>query len=70
MEFTVEPVRRIFKRAGAKRVSDKAALELAQLLEAKTRQVAEEAKKLALHANRRTVLKRDIKLAGKILREK
>ncbi|MBI2971170.1 MAG: NFYB/HAP3 family transcription factor subunit [Candidatus Aenigmarchaeota archaeon] len=67
MELTLEPVRRLFKRAGAKRVSDKAALELARVLEERTRLVAEEARKLSEHSERRTVMKRDIRLAKKIL---
>ena len=67
MSLTLEPVRRLFKRAGGKRVSDKAAAALAQHLEEKALLVAAEAKKLSEHSQRRTVMKRDIRLARKVL---
>ena len=65
--ITVQPVRRLFLKAGAKRISDKAAIELARILEEKSAIVAREAEKLSKHASRRTVLKSDIKLAVKVL---
>lgn len=68
MGFTVEPIRRLFKRAGAKRVSDRAAEAMARHLEEQTRLVVTEAKKISEHSQRRTVMKRDIKLAGKALK--
>ena len=64
-QLTKEPVRRLLKRAGAKRVSDKAAEELAKLLEDRAKLIASEAKKLSEHAGRRTVLRRDVKMARK-----
>lgn len=64
-EFTVETMRTLFKRAGAKRVSDKAAEELGKVVAERARAVALEAKRLAEHANRSTVLKRDVKHALK-----
>ena len=66
-ELTLQPIRRLLKRVGAKRVSDKAGEELAKVLEERTKLMCIEAKKLSDHSGRRTVLKRDIKLAKKIL---
>lgn len=63
----MQPVRRLFLKAGAKRISDKAAIELARILEEKSALVARESEKLSRHAGRRTVLKSDIKLAVKVL---
>jgi len=69
MELTINPIRRLFKRAGAKRVSDNAAVELAKLIEEKAKLLATEAQKLCEHSGRKTVLRRDVKLARKILEE-
>jgi histone H3/H4 len=68
-ELTIQPIRRLFKRAGAKRVSNKAAAELAKILEEKAKMIVIEAKKLSEHSKRRTVMKQDIKLARKIVEE-
>lgn len=68
-ELTIQPIRRLFKRAGAKRVSNKAAAELAKILEEKAKLIVLEAKKLSEHSKRRTVMKQDIKLAKKIVEE-
>lgn len=65
MEFTLQPLRRIFKRAGAKRVSDKAALELGHILERRAKLILEEARELSKHSGRRTVMRSDIKMARK-----
>ena len=69
MSLTLQPIRRLFKQAGAKRVSDKAANELIKIMEDKTKLIALEAEKLSKHSDRRTVMKRDIKLVKKILDE-
>ena len=69
MELTINPIRRLFKRVGAKRVGDNAAIELARIIEDKSKLLATEAQKLSEHAGRRTVLRRDVKLARKILEE-
>jgi histone H3/H4 len=66
-ELTLQPVRRLFKKVGAKRVSDDAARELAKLIEDRTKNVVIEASRLAKHSGRRTTMKRDIKLARKNL---
>ena len=63
--LTKETVRRFLKRAGAKRVSDKAAEELAKILDERARAIASEAKKLSEHSGRKTVLRRDVKMARK-----
>jgi histone H3/H4 len=65
-ELTIQPLRRLFKRAGAKRISDKAAEELAKELELRAKEIVIEAKNLAEHSGRRTILRRDIKMARRI----
>ncbi|MBI5060905.1 MAG: NFYB/HAP3 family transcription factor subunit [Candidatus Aenigmarchaeota archaeon] len=65
--ITLAPLRRMIKRAGAKRVSDDAAKELAVVLEEKSKALILEGKKIAEHSNRRTVMKRDIKLARRVV---
>ena len=67
MELTLQPLRKLIKRAGAKRVSDKAAAELGKELEGRTKVLLLEAKRLSEHSGRRTVLKRDVRAARKIL---
>ena len=62
-EITRQPLRRMFAKAGAKRISDKAAEELAKELELRAKEILVEAKELAGHSGRRTVLRRDIKMA-------
>lgn len=66
-ELTLQPVRRLFKRAGAKRISDRAAEELAGHMEREAKRILIKAKELAEHAGRRTVLRRDIKMAKKMV---
>ena len=63
VELTKEPVRRLLKRAGAKRISDKAAEELAKILEDRAKAIIKTAKQLSEHSGRRTVLRRDVKMA-------
>lgn len=65
--FTLQPLRKILKRAGAKRVSDDAARELGKYLEEKAMLLSTEAEKIARHSGRKTVMKRDVKLARKVL---
>lgn len=67
MELTLQPLRKLIKKAGAKRVSDKAAAELGKELEERTKTLLLEAKRLSEHAGRRTVMKRDVRAARKIL---
>ncbi len=65
--ITLAPLRRMMKRAGAKRVSDDAARELSIILEEKAKMLVLEGKKIATHSGRRTVMKHDIKLARKVV---
>ncbi len=55
--------KKILKNAGAGRVSDSAASELARALNVFGYQIAKKAVKLAAHAKRHTVKKADIELA-------
>jgi histone H3/H4 len=69
MEFTLQPLRRLFKRAGAKRVSDKAALELGHILESRAKEILSESKRLSEHSGRRTVMREDVKMARKHMKK-
>lgn len=67
MELTLQPLRKMFKAAGGKRISDKAAEELGKLMEEKAAEIAVEAQRLSQHAGRRTVMRRDVKMAARNL---
>lgn len=56
---------KLMRNAGALRVSDDAKEALAEILEQKALIIAEEAKKLAKHAGRKTITEKDIFLAVK-----
>ncbi len=58
----------MFKRAGGKRISDQAAEELGKLMEERAAQIALEAQRLSQHAGRRTVMRRDVKMAARNLK--
>lgn len=57
------PVERIIREAGAGRVSDGAAIELAGELEKIGIEISQKALKFAKHAGRKTVTEEDIRLA-------
>ncbi|MCX8196696.1 MAG: histone family protein [Candidatus Micrarchaeota archaeon] len=57
------PVEKIIREAGAERVSNSAAVELAEILEKIGLEISAKAIKFAKHAGRKTVTAKDIKLA-------
>lgn len=65
VEFPLSAMDRIIRKSGAKRVSESAALALAEVLEEKALLIAGEAARLAGHAGRRTVRDVDVRLAAK-----
>jgi len=64
-ELAVAPMHRICKKAGAERVSEAAAKELAKVLEDVGIKVAREAIDYAMHAGRKTVKEEDIEIAAR-----
>jgi len=64
-ELAVAPMHRICKKAGASRVSEAAAKELAKELEAIGTKIAKEAIDYAMHAGRKTVKAEDIEIAAR-----
>ena len=67
--LTTRPIKRLIEKAGAKRVSKKAAEELAEILEGRAKEISKKAATLAGYAGRTTVMKQDIKLAKKELKK-
>jgi len=69
-ELAVAPMHRICKKAGAGRVSEAAARELAKVLDEIGVEIAKEAIGYAMHAGRKTVKAKDIEIAAsKVLRK-
>ena len=64
-ELPLAVVKRLMKKAGAKRVSKTAANELINIFENQMLEVTREATKLAEYAGRRTVRDSDVRLAVK-----
>ena len=64
VELPVAAIDRVIRKSGAKRVSEEAAIALAEVLEERALAIASEAAKLAEHAGRRTVRDVDIRLAA------
>lgn len=62
-DLPLAPVERLIKKAGAERVSESAARELAAVLEERAALISTKAVKLAKHAGRVTVTDEDIKMA-------
>jgi histone H3/H4 len=65
LELAVAPMHRICKKAGAERVSEAAAKELAEALEEIGIKIAKEALDFAMHAGRKTIKAEDIEIAAK-----
>ena len=61
--ISVAPMHRLCKKAGADRVSEAAAKELAKVLEAIGVRIAKEALDYAIHSRRKTVKAEDIEIA-------
>jgi histone H3/H4 len=64
-ELAVAPMHRICKKAGADRVSESAARELAKVLDDLGVKIAKEAIDYAMHAGRKTVKAEDIEIAAR-----
>ena len=64
MAITKQSAKKILREAGAKRVSDSAALAFADMLNKYAYSIAKKASKLSLHAKRTTVKKVDVELAS------
>ncbi len=64
-ELSIAPMHRIIKKAGAERVSESAAKELAKSLEDVGIRIAKEAIDYAMHAGRKTVKAEDIEIAAR-----
>ena len=64
LEMAVAPMHRLCKKAGADRVSEAAAKELAKALEEIGVKVAKEALDFAMHAGRKTIKAEDIEIAA------
>ncbi len=65
LDLAVAPMHRICKKAGADRVSEAAAKELAKAMEEIGVRIAKEALDFAMHAGRKTVKAEDIEIAAK-----
>jgi histone H3/H4 len=63
LEIAVAPMHRLCKKAGADRVSEAAAKELAKVLEEIGVKIAKEALDYAVHAGRKTIKAEDIEIA-------
>jgi len=64
-EIAVAPMHRVCKKAGADRVSEAAARELAKVLDDIGVKIAKEAIDYAMHAGRKTVKAEDIEIAAR-----
>ncbi len=65
LELAVAPMHRICKKAGADRVSETAAKELAKVLEEIGIKIAKESIDYAMYAGRKTVKAEDIEIAAR-----
>ena len=65
LEIAVAAMHRLCRKAGAGRVSEAAARELAKVLEEVGVKIAKEALDYAVHARRRTVKSEDVEIAAR-----
>lgn len=65
LELSVAPMHRLCKKAGAERVSETAAKELAKSLQEIGIKIAKEALGYAMHAGRKTIKSEDIEIAAR-----
>jgi histone H3/H4 len=65
LEIAVATMHRLCKRAGAERVSEAAAKELAKALEEIGVKIAKEALDFSMHAGRKTIKVEDIEIAAR-----
>ncbi|MCS7096026.1 MAG: NFYB/HAP3 family transcription factor subunit [Candidatus Bathyarchaeia archaeon] len=65
LELAIAPMHRLCKKAGAERVSEAAARELAKALEEIGIKIAKEALDFAMHTGRKTLKAEDIEIAAK-----
>ncbi|MCL5100863.1 MAG: NFYB/HAP3 family transcription factor subunit [Candidatus Marsarchaeota archaeon] len=63
MPISKVTIKRMFKEAGADRVSNEAAAELAEIVNRYAYSIAKKAIKLSAHAKRKTIKKEDVDLA-------
>jgi len=63
LEIAVAPMHRFCKKAGAERVSEAAAKELAKVLDEIGVKIAKEALDYAIHSRRKTIKSEDIEIA-------
>jgi histone H3/H4 len=66
-ELGLASMYRVIKKSGADRVSEDAADELRQVLEAIAEKIARQAVELSIHAGRKTVKSEDVHLASKTI---
>lgn len=64
-ELAVAPMHRICKKAGADRVSESAAKELAKVLDEIGVKIAREAMDYSMHAGRKTIKSEDVEIAAR-----
>ncbi|MDY6789485.1 MAG: histone [Candidatus Nanohaloarchaea archaeon] len=62
-ELPLAPVKRLLKKAGGERVSDRAAEALRDELEDQAMEIAEKAREYSKHAGRKTIQREDCKAA-------
>lgn len=64
-ELAIAAMHRICKKAGAERVSESAAIQMAKVLEEIGIKIGREAVDFAMHAGRKTVKAEDVEIAAK-----